>query len=79
MEAKTQQDATTEAREVDWMKFLTARCGIVGLALAAVADGAELSKKQTKLLGRRQGNQDDESSMRRTCRSTCATPWLRRR
>ena len=53
VEAKTQQDATTEAREVDWMKFLTARCGSVELALAAVADGVELSKKQTKLLGRR--------------------------
>ncbi len=51
VEAKTQQDATTEAREVDWMKFLTARCGSVEVALAAAADGAELSKKQTKLLG----------------------------
>ncbi len=37
------------------MKFLTARCGSVELALAAVADGNELSKKRTKLLGRRQG------------------------
>ncbi len=55
VETKTQTDATTEAREVDWTKFLTARCGSVESALAAVADGIELSKKQTKLLGRREG------------------------
>ncbi len=46
---------TKEAKEFDWVKFLMAQCGHVVLAQAAVADGVELSKEQTKLLGRRQG------------------------
>ena len=55
IEAKTQVDVSAEAKEHDWVKFVTRRCGKVKVVLAAVADGAELSKKQTKLLGRRQG------------------------
>ncbi len=58
---------TNEAKERDWVKFLTAHCGHVELALAAVAAGAELSKKETKLLGGKPGRRELRDTTRWRC------------
>ena len=55
VETKTSPVPSVQSQELAWVKFLTGRCGKVELALAALADGAKVSKRQDKLLERRVG------------------------
>ena len=56
VEAKTSPVPSAQSQELAWVKFLTGRCGKVELALAALADGAKVSKRRTSCWNDESGN-----------------------